>query len=391
MEKFVEISRKNVSFDISRLPFPRWVNTNAVDTDQLATAVHKWLAEPDSVPFEFAYVVDSQFQLYDIRNPRMQNDIAFKRHLGRARMMIIYLILPALRMIRHHPTRFPILTNLLVAKQTSLIWLAGYGDGGVGCAAQRGESPPLPVFSVSAPLDCPTAFPLPNFELVKLALKLRHRKKRTRVSLIDIPKAVWRGSPTGMADLEKNRRVRLCRAALKYPSLMDVKFVPHPMLDDKEEYSDLIGSFTTYERYQAVIDIDGNGWSSRFASLLCSQQAIIKVQPVDVDYFFPLLKPGVHYFPVDYDLKDLANATVTALNQTESVRHANTFCEKHLTMDSLVRTTAAILEAYASILIPSDRNSGVGELLRNAEFHGNWNWQNMIFKVKIAWKLRFNW
>jgi len=30
--------------------------------------------------------------------------------------------------------------------------------------------------------------------------------------------------------------------------------------------------------YRAIIDIDGNNWSSRFASLLCTNSVIIKVR-----------------------------------------------------------------------------------------------------------------
>lgn len=50
-----------------------------------------------------------------------------------------------------------------------------------------------------------------------------------------------------------------------------------------------------FQNFRAVIDIDGNSWSERFAKLLCRNSVVIKVQPEQVDYFWPTLQAGVHY------------------------------------------------------------------------------------------------
>jgi hypothetical protein len=50
-----------------------------------------------------------------------------------------------------------------------------------------------------------------------------------------------------------------------------------------------------FQQYRAIIDIDGNSWSERFPRLLCMNSVVIKIDPEQVDYFWPTLQEGVHY------------------------------------------------------------------------------------------------
>jgi len=183
----------------------------------------------------------------------------------------------------------------------------------------------LPILTLSAPIHCRTAFPVPNYELVRLALKLPkvQRKRRTFPEHWDksIPKVIWRGAPTGKNRMEQNDRVQLCRYVHQDPALtkyVDAKLVlSKPMqrtaLKDTQYQPLIAPSPSTFDQYRAVLDIDGNSWSSRFASLLCSQQVVLKVDPLNVDAFFPTVVPHVHYLPVHANLSNLAEQAAKAV------------------------------------------------------------------------------
>jgi hypothetical protein len=60
-----------------------------------------------------------------------------------------------------------------------------------------------------------------------------------------------------------------------------------------------------FQKWRAVVDLDGDSWSSRFGSLLCSNSVVLKVEPRHVEYFYDSLKPWEHYIPVSRDLSNL--------------------------------------------------------------------------------------
>ncbi|KAG6879152.1 hypothetical protein C0992_004826 [Termitomyces sp. T32_za158] len=60
-------------------------------------------------------------------------------------------------------------------------------------------------------------------------------------------------------------------------------------------------------RYKYVLDIDGNGWSSRFKRLITSNALVFK-STVYPEWFTDRVAPWVHYIPVQVDLSDLADS-----------------------------------------------------------------------------------
>jgi hypothetical protein len=56
-------------------------------------------------------------------------------------------------------------------------------------------------------------------------------------------------------------------------------------------------NFSDFQRYRAVLDVDGNSWSERFPKLLCSNSVVIKINPGQVDYFWRALVPHIHFLP----------------------------------------------------------------------------------------------
>lgn len=51
-------------------------------------------------------------------------------------------------------------------------------------------------------------------------------------------------------------------------------------------------------KYEYVLDVDGNGWSSRFKWLMTSNSLIFKVYS---EWFTNRIQLCVHYIPVKYD------------------------------------------------------------------------------------------
>ena len=57
-------------------------------------------------------------------------------------------------------------------------------------------------------------------------------------------------------------------------------------------------------KYKYVIDVDGNGWSSRFRRLLAGNNVVLK-STLYPEWFNDLLVPWYHYVPVKLDYSDL--------------------------------------------------------------------------------------
>lgn len=89
--------------------------------------------------------------------------------------------------------------------------------------------------------------------------------------------------------------------------------------------------------YTMLVDIDGNGWSSRFPQLLSTNAAVVKQETRFHEWFRPLVRPSEHYVPFREDLSDL----ITQLRNWSS-RQAEL-------QDMAKRATAA----YNQLLTPS--------------------------------------
>ena len=102
-----------------------------------------------------------------------------------------------------------------------------------------------------------------------------------------INKAVWRGSTTGGfigMPLNDTPRGKLVQQSMKHPRLIDAGFVKfneqYLGMEDELRNETILTDrmpFNDQMNYKAIIDIDGNGWSSRFPKLLCLNSVVIKV------------------------------------------------------------------------------------------------------------------
>jgi hypothetical protein len=104
-----------------------------------------------------------------------------------------------------------------------------------------------------------------------------------------LKKAVWRGTTTYEPrfkgfDLSETPRGKLVQLSMTNSGLIDAAFVAlvqqyesqKDALTNKTILADMM-RFDDQMKYKAIIDIDVNNWSSRFAKLLCTNSVVIKV------------------------------------------------------------------------------------------------------------------
>lgn len=133
--------------------------------------------------------------------------------------------------------------------------------------------------------------------------------------------AFWRGSPTGaMYTLDNWRampRPQLVNLSQHNSAVLDAKFYGCWQCEVgvwEEIVAELgaadggnpPGQEVLAER-KYLVDLDGNGWSSRLLGQLALGCVIFKVEPLYYEFFWSLLIPYVHYVPIRRDMSDLVS------------------------------------------------------------------------------------
>jgi hypothetical protein len=269
----------------------------------------------------------------------------------------------------------------------------------------------IPLFTTSSPLDdsCRFAYPMVNYQMIADCIPSSSNSWRypfswlgrhIMVHYIDPLRyrhdpfhpqqlqAVWRGTATGNKNRLHNVRYQLCNISYHYPHLIDAKLVgtPPPFWrddDDHDHHENRHGNLTSsisilymygdrihsrdFQRYRAILDVDGHAWSSRFTKLLCySSSVVLKVDPQYGDALYGTMQPWVHYIPV-VGGGDGGNLTADLLAKIQFVldhpdrvdriiRNANAWCTRYLRMDQLETTLLRMLEHYLSRLELYDAN-----------------------------------
>lgn len=256
----------------------------------------------------------------------------------------------------------------------------------------------LPLFTVAAKLDCNHSLPIPTYKTIEHSFNDtkawdRQMKQWNKEYPYDkkIQKAVWRGGLTGPLNQHTSPRWRLpyYTTVLRNTSLFDVGITDIPRrhkdaMKQRRINVQSIGGLVPkispmedYQKYLAIIDTDGNSWSSRFGKLLCYNSVILKVDAKFVDYFYyphgsrtytasqqqhTRLIPWYHYIPVHYNLSNLMEQTQFALNPnnklivTSIINNANQWCKQRMIIPSLAEDVLDIFNTYVSYLDASDSN-----------------------------------
>jgi len=124
----------------------------------------------------------------------------------------------------------------------------------------------------------------------------RQHKKYPWITKLN--KAVWRGASTGHIHKYpyggQLPRAKLVQYSLDYPTLIDAGINDQFSVRNSTELEDMkLNGFykdriamKEFQKYKAIIDIDGNSWSSRFPELFCMNSVVLKVTPTWADYFY---------------------------------------------------------------------------------------------------------
>ena len=262
-------------------------------------------------------------------------------------------------------SRWPILSRGIY-EGDGVPFLVWYGDY-KSCNFQNWGNRSVPLFTTAVPVTCHFGFPMPNYKSFVASKNSSIEWQsiiegyRTKYSWeTKIPKAVWRGSLSGVNDDLQSTRWRLCQLN---STILDVGLVSIPARHDHLNltWSTVGGKAKMipqeeFQNYTAIIDVDGNAWSSRFGELLCYNSVVLKVEPMFVEYFYQDLVPWKHYIPIKDDLSDLLEISAYVVDP-QNIEHvqtivsnANDWCAAHLVKRELGKDFLDVLEVYASHL-----------------------------------------
>ena len=316
----------------------------------------------------------------------------------------IHLLMSTLEEKRHR--KWAHLDELLIQKGHSFPILLHPGDHN-SCDYQnyRDEnntlhSLPLFTFGVKAnSLDCWNGFPIPSYKMIRDSkntseewdIEFAERDRRYPWHE-KIPQAVWRGSLSDVmlrvnGETPRIKLVSLANQESGNASLFDVGFSKNQHFEAIKELSldqFLKGSksFSELQKFAAVIDIDGNAWSSRFPTQLCLNSVTLKVEPRFTDYFIGAeVKLGVHYMSIKGDLSDLLEKTQWVMHHPyesqQIVANARKWCREHMVWTSLAHDLLDIWEKYISLL--NEHDPGWYEIWETQ--WNEWKQPNSVFKA----------
>jgi Glycosyl transferase family 90 len=251
---------------------------------------------------------------------------------------------------------------------------AWYGDY-KSCNKNNYDIQSIPLLTTAAKADCDYSFPIPNYMTIIDTQRSSEEWQRVFQEFENkypwdqkMDQAVWRGSlaESDIHQTFENIRWRLCKLVHESKNPMyDVGLTSiSPQIAEKvfvntADIGGLVSSISPmleFMKYRAIIDMDGNSWSSRFGSILCFNSVVVKVEPNYTEYFFAELIPWMHYIPVKNDLSDLHDNVAWALNPENSaqvksiIAAANQFCSQRLTPSNLAFDLLDIWETYVSLL-----------------------------------------
>mmetsp|Transcript_6123 Transcript_6123/g.13408 ORF Transcript_6123/g.13408 Transcript_6123/m.13408 type:complete len:366 (-) Transcript_6123:182-1279(-) len=169
-------------------------------------------------------------------------------------------------------------------------------------------------------------------------------------------------------------RAQLVRESMQHPDLIDAAFTNFVQFWEKSE-EELVAAnltrsarrirFNDQMRYRAIIDIDGNNWSSRFAKLLCTNSVVIKIDPDWMEYFYEDLQPMVHYVPASLEnVTDVVAYVMDDKNDgemKEMVQRANEWCARTNTGEQLPKEALMRLREYERVIHTKYNNSSWSE------------------------------
>ena len=201
-------------------------------------------------------------------------------------------------------------------------------------------------------------------------------------------------------------RGQLVKKSMDYPHLIDAGFVKfnqqfESMEDELSNQTILTERmpFDDQMKYKAILDIDGNNWSSRFPKLLCTNSVVIKVRvnsfslfvfiyqtslpmclifvaanpaiswnttaacffflhqidPDFIEHFYHELTPMVHYIPAS--LKNVTEVVSYVLDEKNEqqmkqiIHSSNMWCRRKMTANAMAKDMMVQIEKYQAAIV----------------------------------------
>jgi hypothetical protein len=255
-----------------------------------------------------------------------------------------------------------------------------YGDFKT-CNYKNYDEDSIPLFTTCAMAGCTHAFPMPNYMTI-IDTQISDDNWRGVFKEFDqkypweskIRKLVWRGALSEAEWTKALSSVRWRVAKFVQEAKNDqydigLTGIPSWLTEKVDFDLTQIGGFkegispmSAFQQYTAVLDMDGNSWSSRFGTLLCYNSVVIKVEPQYFDYFHAELKPWTHYIPVKNDLSDFQENVAWALDPQNDaavkniIKSANQWCSYRIIPTELAIDLLDIFESYVRLLDRADPN-----------------------------------
>lgn len=186
-----------------------------------------------------------------------------------------------------------------------------------------------------------------------------------------IEKIFWRGKPSATAHrrgtelkiMDKMPRMALVILSALYPDLIDASFtIPdNNYSKDFLQVLDLITkrtlknvSETEHLKYKYLISVDGGtcAWL-RVPWIMLSNSVLVKQETSKIEWFYPAIKPYVHYVPVNENLTDIFEQLEWMKNHDQELQqislNAQNFVKNNLMPEDIDAQFVITLNEYSKI------------------------------------------
>lgn len=182
-----------------------------------------------------------------------------------------------------------------------------------------------------------------------------------------IAKFFWRGSATGgdygVDAISNLPRLKIAFLSKLYPDIIDAQLV-NPIYQQNNSGKKLKNiidllfgkdnrkiSEIDHLKYKYLLSLDGNSATgTRIPWIMLSNSILIKQESKKIEWFYPALKPYIHYIPLKKDLTDLLKLYNWLENNQEQlkniIKNSNHFVANNLTSNDIDMQMQIILDQY---------------------------------------------
>ncbi|MEK6734459.1 MAG: glycosyl transferase family 90, partial [Pseudomonadota bacterium] len=188
----------------------------------------------------------------------------------------------------------------------------------------------------------------------------------------------WRGKTTGgdqavynINNIAKLPRLKVVLLSSLYPNLIDAKFTSYPRFyfEENSKLQEILKlmaqgkdqkvSQKDHLKYKYLLSIDGNSsaWE-RVPWIMISNSVLVKQESVNIQWFYPGLKPYYNYVPIDEKIENIFSQLewMKANDQKlqEIVENANHFVANNLMPEHIDEYASLILNEYSKLFTTKD-------------------------------------